>query len=159
MAARRRHRGHAAAVITEDLSGKAKTAGAGPYLILFLACLPALDMESQAGARQVLAAIRDTGASHAERRRLTAIILNRASDAARQTLEAMMSTAEWKDDFIESYVNVGLEQASDGSSQILFPAHVANEKDSISAELTPAEVIRARDMIARCVKSHYKMCG
>ena len=86
-------------------------AGADPYLILFLACLPpALDMESEAGARQVLAAIRETGASHADRSRLTAIILNRASDAARQTLEAMMSTAEWKDDFIESYVKIGVEQ-------------------------------------------------
>jgi hypothetical protein len=79
-------------------------------LILFLACLPALDMETPTGARQVLAAIRDTGASHAERRRLTAIILKRASGAARQTLEAMMSTAEWKDDFIESYVQIGVEQ-------------------------------------------------
>jgi hypothetical protein len=29
-------------------------AEAGPYLILFLACLPALDMESEAGARQVV---------------------------------------------------------------------------------------------------------
>jgi len=46
----------------------------------------------------------------ADRSRLTAIILNRASDAARQTLEAMMSTAEWKDDFIESYVKIGVEQ-------------------------------------------------
>ena len=79
-------------------------------MILFLACLPALDMETPTGARQVLAAIRDTGASHAERRRLTAIILKRASGAARQTLEAMMSTAEWKDDFIESYVQIGVEQ-------------------------------------------------
>ncbi|MGH3247670.1 MAG: hypothetical protein ACRDOI_15880 [Trebonia sp.] len=85
-------------------------AGADPYLILFLACLPALDMESEAGARQVLAAIRDTGASHANRKRLTAIILKRASDAARQILEDMMSTAEWKDDFIESYVQIGIEQ-------------------------------------------------
>jgi hypothetical protein len=67
-------------------------------------------MESEAGARQVLAAIRETGASHADRRRLTAIILKRASDAARQILEDMMSTTEWKDDFIESYVQIGLEQ-------------------------------------------------
>ncbi len=42
-------------------------AEAGPYLILFLACLPALDMESEAGARRVLTAIRETGASHANR--------------------------------------------------------------------------------------------
>jgi hypothetical protein len=84
--------------------------GAGPYLILFLACLPALDMESEAGARQVLAAIRDTGASDANRKRLTAIIMNRASSAARRILEDMMSTTEWKDDFIESYVQIGIER-------------------------------------------------
>jgi hypothetical protein len=96
--------------IVIDPSHAPAAEGAGPYLILFLACLPALDMETPAGARQVLAAIHDTGASHAERRRLTAIIPNRASAAARQTLEAMMSTAEWKDDFIESCVQIGIER-------------------------------------------------
>jgi flagellar biosynthesis/type III secretory pathway protein FliH len=64
----------------------------------------------ETGARQVLTAIRDTGASHANRRRLTAIILKRASDAARRILEDMMSMTEWKDDFIESYVQIGVEQ-------------------------------------------------
>jgi hypothetical protein len=43
--------------------------------------------------------------SVADRRRLTTIILKAASDAARQILEDMMTTAEWKSDFIESYVN------------------------------------------------------
>jgi flagellar biosynthesis/type III secretory pathway protein FliH len=38
------------------------------------------------------------------------LILNSASNAARQTLEAMMSTTEWEDDFIESYVQIGIEQ-------------------------------------------------
>src|ERR1700677_2980062 len=85
-------------------------AEAGPYPILFLACLPALNMETEAGARQVLAAIRGTGASHADRKRLTAIIMKRASDAARRILEDLMSTTEWKDDFIESYVQIGIEQ-------------------------------------------------
>ncbi len=84
--------------------------GASPYLILFLACLPALDMESEDGARRVLAAIRDTGASDADRKKLSTIILKRASDAARQILEDLMATIEWKDDFIESYVNIGVEQ-------------------------------------------------
>jgi hypothetical protein len=83
---------------------------AGPYLTLFLACLPALDMAEEGNARRVLAAIRDTGGSHAERKRLTAIILKRASDAAREILEALMQTDEWKDDFIESYVKIGVEQ-------------------------------------------------
>ena len=102
--------------------------GAGPYLILFLACLPALDMESEAGARQVLAAIRDTGASHADRRRLTAIILKRASDAARQILEDMMSTTEWKDDFIESYVQIGIEQGLEQGREQGLELGAANAK-------------------------------
>jgi hypothetical protein len=84
--------------------------GAGPYLILFLACLPALNMETEAGARRVLAAIRDTRAPEAERKILTTVILKRASEAARQLLEEMMTTVEWKDDFIESFVQQGLEQ-------------------------------------------------
>jgi hypothetical protein len=44
-------------------------------------------METEEGALRVLAAIRDTGASVADRKALTVIILKRASDAARQILE------------------------------------------------------------------------
>jgi hypothetical protein len=84
--------------------------GAGPYLLLFLACLSVLDMESEAGAARVLDAIRDTGASTAQRKRLTTIILERASQAAQRHLEELMETAEYKNDFIESYVQVGIEQ-------------------------------------------------
>jgi hypothetical protein len=79
----------------------------GPYLLLFLACLPALDMENPVAARRVLEAIRDTGASDAERKTLTAIILVRATEAARRLLEDMMTTMEWKSDFIENYVEQG----------------------------------------------------
>ena len=121
-------------------------AGAGPYLILFLACLPALDMESEAGARQVLAAIRDTGASHADRRRLTAIILKRASGAARQILEDMMSTTEWKDDFIESYVQIGIEQGREqGLEQGAANAKAQDVLKVIDARgLTPTQEQRAK---------------
>ena len=80
---------------------------AGSYLLLFLACLPALDMEDPAVARRVLEAISETGASDAERKTLTTIILVRASEAARRLLEGMMTTMEWKSDFIESYVDQG----------------------------------------------------
>jgi hypothetical protein len=83
---------------------------AGPYLTLFLACLPAFDMADEATAARVLGAIRDTGGSHAERKRLTAIILKRATADAREILEALMKTDEWKDDFIESYVKIGVDQ-------------------------------------------------
>jgi hypothetical protein len=84
---------------------------AGPYLLLFLACLPAMDLEDPAAARRVLEAIRDTGASDAERKTLTTIILVRASEAARRLLEGMMTTMEWKSDFIESYVDQGRVEA------------------------------------------------
>jgi hypothetical protein len=93
-------------------------AAAGPYLTLFLACLPALDMADEGNARRVLAAIRGTGGSHAERKRLTAIILKRASDAAREILEALMETDEWKDDFIESYVKIGVDQGREEGREV-----------------------------------------
>jgi hypothetical protein len=62
------------------------------------------------GATRVLAAIRETGASVADRKTLTTIILARASANARKTLEDLMATIEWKDDFVESYVTEGLEK-------------------------------------------------
>ena len=64
-------------------------------------------MTKEDNVRRVLAAIRDTGGSHAERKRLTAIILKRATADAREILEALMKTDEWEDDFIESYVKIG----------------------------------------------------
>ena len=84
--------------------------GASPYLLLFLACLPALNLEDPNTARRVLAAIRDTGASVAERNTLSTIILVRASEAARSLLEGLMSMTEWKSDFIESFVEQGVEK-------------------------------------------------
>lgn len=67
-------------------------------------------MESGPGAARVLDAIRDTGASATQRKRLTTIILERASQAAQRHLEELMATAEYKNDFIESYVQIGIEQ-------------------------------------------------
>jgi hypothetical protein len=80
---------------------------AHPYLTLFLACLPALDMAQEANARRVLDAIRHTGASDAERKTLQAIIMKRASEAARAILEGLMMTTEYRDEFIERHVDVG----------------------------------------------------
>jgi hypothetical protein len=67
-------------------------------------------MGSRAGAARVLNAIRDTGASAAQRKRLATIILKRADRVAQRHLEDLMATAEYKNDFIESYVQVGVEQ-------------------------------------------------
>jgi hypothetical protein len=72
--------------------------------------LGAIDLEEDQGARHVLEAIRDTGASAADRERLITIILTLASDAARQLLEAMMTTTEWKSDFIENFRKEGIKE-------------------------------------------------
>ena len=88
------------------------TGETSPYLTLFAACMGAIDMTDQAGARDVLSAINDTGAADADRNRLTAIIMNLASDAARQTLEALMSTIDWTTHpFIERFKKEGIEEA------------------------------------------------
>lgn len=85
--------------------------GAGsPYLALFAACIGAIDLETEQGARQVLTAIRDTGAGAADRERLTTIILAIASSAARRILEDMMTTIEWKSEFIEGLKRQGREK-------------------------------------------------
>ena len=115
---------------------------AGPYMLLFLACLPALDMETPAVAHRVLTAIRDTGASYAERKTLATIILVRASEAARRLLEGMMQTMEWKSDFIESYEERGLEQGVEQGS-------VATKREDVLKvldvrRLRPTEAQRAQ---------------
>jgi hypothetical protein len=114
--------------------------GAGPYLLLFLACLPALDMESRAAAARVLDAIRATGASEAERKRLATIILERASQAAQRHLEELMATTEYENDFIESYVKVGIEQGAvaDAAEKLLrlLDGRVLNPTDAQRARVT-----------------------
>lgn len=116
--------------------------GASPYLLLFLACLPALDMEDPNVACRVLEAIRDTGASDAERKTLTTIILVRASENARRLLEGLMSTMEWKSDFIDSFVEQGLEQGRE-------LGHVQTKREDVLKvldlrRLGPSEEQRAR---------------
>jgi hypothetical protein len=119
--------------------------GADPYLTLFLACLPALDMADRAVARRVLDAIRNSGASDADRKRLTAIILKRASAAARQILEALMITTEYKDEFIERHVNEGIEKGlAEGLAQGIAQGR---EQGAVSAKRTDIlQVLGVRDL-------------
>jgi hypothetical protein len=127
---------------------------ASPYLVIFATCVRVLDMETETGARRVLAAIRDTHASDAERKQLTTIILKSASDAARQILRNMMTMTEWKDDFIESYVNVGLEKGLEqglekGLEQGLEQAkseYVLKALDKRGLELT----MEQREQVSAC---------
>jgi hypothetical protein len=47
------------------------TGSATPYLVVFAACMGAINMEGEQGARTVLQAIRETGASTADRQRMS----------------------------------------------------------------------------------------
>jgi hypothetical protein len=84
--------------------------GGSPWLVIFNACLGVLDVGTEFGARQILAAVHDCDASEADRERLITIILEAAPVAARQILEDLMATTEWKNDFVESFVKIGVEQ-------------------------------------------------
>ena len=81
-----------------------------PYLAIFAAFMGAMNLEEDQSARAFLTAVRESGASAADRKRLSTIMLNLASDAARRRLETMMTTMEWKSDFIEGFVQEGLQK-------------------------------------------------
>jgi hypothetical protein len=84
--------------------------GGSAWLLIFDACLGALEMGTEPGARRVLNAVHDSATSAADRERLITLILKAAPAAARQILEDLMATTEWKSDFVESFVNVGIEK-------------------------------------------------
>jgi len=67
-------------------------------------------MESESGAHRVLDAIASPSVTDTDRLRMTTIILNLASDAARQILEAMMTTAEYEKTFIERIHDQGIAE-------------------------------------------------
>ena len=103
-------------------------------------------MEDPDIAHRVLEAIRDTGASDADRKTLTTIILVRASENARRLLEGLMSTMEWKSDFIESFVEQGLEQGLEQGREL---GHVQTKREDVLKvldlrRLGPSEEQRAR---------------
>lgn len=81
-----------------------------PYLTVFAASMGGIDMESEPGAHRVLDAIASPTLTDTDRLRMTAIILNLASDAARQILEAMMTTAEYEKTFIERIHDQGIAE-------------------------------------------------
>jgi len=91
--------------IVIDPSHAPGTDGGSPYLTVFAAAMGAIDMESEPGARRVLDAIAAPAVT--DHRRITAIILNLASNAARQLMEAMMETGEYKKTFVDRIFDDG----------------------------------------------------
>jgi hypothetical protein len=81
--------------------------GGNPYLTVFAAAMGAIDMTVEPGARQVINALASAPVKLPERRRMTAIILKIASDAAREILEALMHTAEYEKTFMDEAYEEG----------------------------------------------------
>jgi hypothetical protein len=105
--------GHPGFDLAPEVIDPLNTPGAGsasPYLAIFAAFMGAVNLDEDQGARAFLTAVRESSASVADRKRLSTIMLNLASDAARRRLETMMTTMEWKSDFIEGFVQEGLQQ-------------------------------------------------
>jgi hypothetical protein len=105
------HPGFDLAPIVIDSSGPPAADDDGsPYLTVFAASMGGIDMESESGAHRVLDAIASPAVTDADRLRMTAIILKLASDAARQILEAMMTTADYEKTFIERIHDQGIAE-------------------------------------------------
>ncbi len=105
------HPGFDLAPIVIDSSGPPGRDGtAGPYLTVFAASMGGIDLESEAGARRVLDAIASTEVSDADRSRLMTIMLRLSSDAARQLLEAMMTTSEYEKTLAERIHDQGMAE-------------------------------------------------
>jgi len=79
-----------------------------------------IDMDSERGARQVLDAIASPEVGEADRLPMTAIILTLASDAARQILEAMMTTSEYEKTFVE--------KIHDQTESLVRPGHHGRQR-------------------------------
>jgi hypothetical protein len=105
------HPGFDLAPIVIDSGGPPGRDGAsGPYLTAFAASMGGINMETEPGARRVLDAIASTEVNTADRLRMTTIILRLANDAARQILEAMMTTSEYEKTFVERIHDQGIAE-------------------------------------------------
>jgi hypothetical protein len=97
-------------IVIDSTAAPGRDGAGGPYLTVFAASMGGIDMESEPGARRVLDAMASTEVSETDRLRMTTIILRLASDAARQILEAMMTTSEYAKTFVERIHDQGLAE-------------------------------------------------
>jgi hypothetical protein len=115
------HPGFDLAPIVIDSGGPPGRDGGSPFLTVFAASMGGIDLESEAGARRVVEAMASTEVSDADRRRMTAIIMTVASDAARQILEAMMQTNEYPKTFLDrAYDDGKAEGEAKGEAKALL---------------------------------------
>jgi hypothetical protein len=83
---------------------------AGPYLTILDGAAKAIDLGTPSGRDAVLAAIEQTGASHADTAALTTIILGVADAAARRELEALMASPKFRSAFVDGLLQQGEEK-------------------------------------------------
>jgi hypothetical protein len=121
------HPGFDLAPVVIDSGGPPGRDGAGgPYLTVFAASMGGIDMASEPGARRVLDAMASAEVSDTDRLRMTAIILRLASDAARQILEAMMTTSDYEKTFVERIHDEGIaEGEAKGKAEAVLKLLVA----------------------------------
>jgi hypothetical protein len=132
------HPGFDLVPIVIDSGGPPGRDSGSPYLTVFAASMGRIDMKSETGARRVLDAIASAEVNEADRLRMTAIILRLASDAARQILEAMMTTSEYQKTFVERIHEQGISEGeakgkAEGKAEdvlkLLDARHLAPSKD------------------------------
>ena len=119
---------------------------------MFAASMGGIDMASEPGARRVLDAMASAEVSDADRLRMTAIILRLASDAARQILEAMMTTSEYEKTFVERIHDEGIAEGeakgkAEGKAEdilkLLVARHLApspEQRQRVSACTDPTQL-------------------
>ena len=91
---------------------------AGPYLTILAGAAKAIDLGTPSGRDAVLAAIEQTGASHADTAALTTIILGVADAAARRELEALMASPKFRSTFVDGLLQQGEEKGLEKGLEI-----------------------------------------
>jgi hypothetical protein len=143
------HPGFDLVPIVIDSGGPPGRNGAGGlYLTVFAASMGGIDLESEPGARRVLDAMASAEVSDADRLRMTAIILRLASDAARQILEAMMTTSEYEKTFVERIHDQGISEGkAEGKAEdvlkLLDARHLApsqEQRQRVTSCTDPAQL-------------------
>lgn len=143
------HPGFDLAPVVIDSGGPPGRDGAGgPHLTVFAASMGGIDLASPAGARTVLDAIASAEVADNDRLRMTAIILKLASDAARQNLEAMMTTSEYEKTFVERIHDQGIAEGeakgkAENVLKLLDARHLApsqEQRQRVSSCTDPAQL-------------------
>lgn len=119
------------------------TGDAAPWLTVFAACMGVVDLEDKTNASHVLSAINQTRAGIADRRRMTAIILNLASEAARAILEEMtMALPDVQNDFLDRIEAEAAARAAAKATAETTARVTAEVTAEVTAKVKAGDVLR-----------------